>query len=422
MPHKILYILWLLTVWLACACGDGLVESGASAAADTKASFDGAAPSGEVVAGCPPGFAGCQGGDRWVCDDQGNGFVKQPCSTGTICSEGLCAACAADHPCPDGQACVGGQCQVAPLEVVTKTLPDALVSQAYTAQLQGKGGVPPYGWKVSQGALPAGIVLADSGAFSGAATGNGSFSFQVELHDSAGKTASQILLLEVKAGGLVITSTSPLNPATEGEAYTSQLAAQGGVAPYYWGIAGGKLPKGLGLGSDGAITGPPSEDGDFTFTVKVFDNGSPPLTAQKELLLPIKLAPLQIVGAQELNLIITKIIVLPLIIVVDKVPVPYSAKLEAKGGKKPYSWSETPLPSIVKNFLPKSGIPTGLTLAKDGTLGGAVSDASLVFELKVPLSQITLKGFFFAAQVSDSQSKPATQQALFIIPTVPVGN
>ena len=80
------------------------------------------------------------------------------------------------------------------------------------------------------------------------------------------------------------------------------------------------------------------------------------------------------------------------------------------------------MPSIVKNFLPKSGIPTGLTLAKDGTLGGAVSDASLVFELKVPLSQITLKGFFFAAQVSDSQSKPATQQALFIIPTVPVGN
>ena len=57
----------------------------------------------------------------------------------------------------------------------------------------------------------------------------------------------------------------------------------------------------------------------------------------------------------------------------------------------------------------------------NGTLSGSVTDASLVFELKVPLSQLTLKGFFFAAQVSDSQGKPQTKTALFIIPTVPVG-
>ncbi|MBI5609653.1 MAG: putative Ig domain-containing protein [Deltaproteobacteria bacterium] len=400
-------------------CGDGLQEP---TTADAASSFDGAAASGEVVSGCPPGFAGCQAGERWVCNDQGSGFQKQPCASGTFCSEGLCVACAAEHPCADGRTCVNGLCQVAPLAITTKTLPDALVGQAYTAQLAGQGGVPPYSWKLSQGALPAGILLNESGAFSGAATAGGTFSFQVELRDSASKTAQQILVLDVKAGGLVISTTSPLPTATEGEAYTTQLAAQGGTPPYYWGIAGGKLPKGLSLGSDGSIGGTPSEDGDFTFTVKVFDNGTPPLTAQKELVLPIKLAPLQIVGAQELNLFITKIIVLPLIIVVDKVPVPYNAKLEAKGGKKPYTWSETPLPSVVKNFLPTSGIPTGLTLAKDGTISGGVSDASLVFELKVPLSPLVLKGFFFAAQVSDSQSKPDTKQALFIIPTVPIGN
>ncbi len=408
-----------LVVLVGAGCGDGLEDS---PTADAASSFDGAAASGEVVAGCPPGFAGCQAGERWVCNDQGSGFQKQPCATGTFCSEGLCVACAADHPCQDGQACVDGKCQVAPLEVATKALPDALVGQAYAAQLQGKGGVPPYSWKLSQGALPAGILLNESGALAGAASAGGSFSFQVELRDSASKTAQQILVLDVKAGGLVISTTSPLPTATEGEAYATQLAAQGGTPPYYWGIAGGKLPKGLSLGSDGSIGGTPSEDGDFPFTVKVFDNGTPPLTAQKDLVLPIKLAPLQIVGAQELNLFITKIIVLPLIIVVDKVPVPYSAKLEAKGGKKPYAWSETPLPSVVKNFLPKSGIPAGLTLAKDGSISGGVSDASLVFELKVPLSPLVLKGFFFAAQVSDSQSKPETKQALFIIPTVPIGN
>lgn len=410
---------------VACAedavVGEDTAQTSDAAAKDALSSIDGAVTDAAVTAGCPPKFAGCSGTSRWICDDQGKGFVESPCPASLHCDQGACVECNADHPCGTDMTCQAGKCAAQPLEVTTKSLPPALVGKPYTFALQAQGGVKPYTWKLSQGALPAGIALGTDGAFSGSATAPGAFSFAVQVQDGVQAQKEQILVLDIKDGGLVITTTSPLKPATEGEPYKLTLAAQGGTPPYFWGLVGGKLPDGIALGSDGSLQGTPTSDATATFDIKVFDNSAAPLTATKAFELPIKLAPLEIIGTQELNLFITKIIVLPLIIVVDKVPVPYSAKLEAKGGKKPYTWSETALPGAVKSFLPKSGVPQGLKLAADGTISGSVTDPSLVFELKVPLSQIVLKGFFFAAQVSDSQSKAQSKTALFIIPTVPVG-
>jgi hypothetical protein len=410
------------TLAIACNCISGCSDDPVSGAADASAnSFDGQQNDAKVTTGCPPGFSGCQGGERWVCNDQGTGFAKQPCPEKTSCNEGQCVQCHAALPCAAGQMCEAGQCKVAPLAVVTTALPPALVGVAYPAKLEAQGGEPPYAWSGSQGALPPGLQLAATGTFDGQAKAAGSFSFQATVEDAKKSKVSVVLALDVKDGGLVVSTTSPLKAAVEGEPYSVQLQAQGGTAPHFWGVVQGKLPAGLVLGSDGTIAGTTTSDTGSTFDVKVLDNGMPTLTASKTLELPVKLAPLQIVGGQEVNLFITKLVVLPLIVVVDKVPVPYNAKLQAKGGKKPYEWQEVPLPGAVKSFLPNAGIPKGLTLAKDGTLSGSVTDASLVIEFKVPLSQLTLKGFFFAAEVRDSQSKPATKQAIFIIPTVPVG-
>ncbi len=411
-----------LAAWLCVSCSDEAVsgDKAAKAAADAS-SFDGLAVDAAVTTGCPKGFAGCKSGVRWVCNDQGSGFVQSPCPDKLQCSEGQCVQCSGDSQCQAGVACVAGTCQIAPLSVVTTALPTGLANKPYKAQLEAKGGEQPYAWSLSQGALPAGLTLLPDGAIDGAAKAAGSYSLQVQVQDKSANKANQVLALEIKDGGLVVTSTSPLKAATDGVAYSLPLTAQGGTAPYFWGITAGKLPTGIALGSDGVLTGTPQGDGEYTFDVKVFDNADAPLVATKSLVLPVKLAPLEIVGTQEINLFITKVIVLPLIIVVDQVPVPYNSKLQAKGGKKPYKWAETPLPGMVKGFLPNAGIPKGLTLAADGSLSGAVTDASLVLELKVPLSQIVLKGFFFAAEVTDSQSKPQTRQAIFIMPTVPVG-
>lgn len=405
-----------LTILVACSA-DPVVKSTTSVA---DASVDGAAADGAGPA-CPPKLAGCFGKDRFVCNEAGTAFVKSACDVGKFCENGECVECVAEADCKPGFTCKAGACLVTPLTVTTTELPPGLVGQPYTATLAATGGAPPLQWSLAQGALPAGILLDGSGKLAGSASAPGTASFQVQVQDSQGVKATAILVLEVKDAGLVITTTT-LKQVTEGQPMAPvQLAAQGGKTPYFWGIVSGALPKGVTLDSAGVLSGTPSEDGDFSFEVKVLDNGSPTLTATRTFTLTVKLAPLEVVGTQEINLLITKIIVLPLIVVVDKVPVPYSTKLQAQGGKKPYHWKEQPLPGFVASFIPKSGIPKGLTLADDGTVSGAVTDATLVVEVKVPLTQITLKGFFFAAQVSDSQTPAQNKTALFIVPTVPVG-
>lgn len=415
--HTLAALALLAAIAGAAGCSDeALAPAGSDASADASLSQDGV----DAASSCPPGLAGCVGDDRVVCNAAGSAFVVEACAEGLRCVDGACVACASDDDCDNARTCQQGACQVAPLAIETKALPPALVGVPYSFALQASGGVPPLTWSLDQGLLPDGVLLAPDGTIAGVAKATAKQSFSVKATDSAGATASGILVLEVKEGGLVIQTTSPLKKATEGKPYSVTFEASGGSKPYFFGLTAGKLPAGLGLTADGALAGTPTEDGAFSFDLKVLDNGAPAATATRSFELQVGLAPLEIVGSQQVNLFVTKIIVLPLIVVVDKVPVPYSAALQAQGGKKPYAWAEVPLPNAIKGFVPNSGLPKGLTLGKDGKISGAVSDASLVVKVQVPLTKISLEGFFFSAEVSDSQAKPEKKSAIFIIPTVPV--
>ncbi len=80
-----------------------------------------------------------------------------------------------------------------------------------------------------------------------------------------------------------ITTTS-LPAATGGHAYTTTLAATGGIPPYSWSVVGGSLPSGLSLNSStGAISGTPDVTGTYYFKVQVADSEPSPLTATKVL-------------------------------------------------------------------------------------------------------------------------------------------
>jgi hypothetical protein len=73
--------------------------------------------------------------------------------------------------------------------VITSTmnsLPDGLKSRSYSATLQVIGGLGPYSWRVSEGALPLGLSLnAATGVISGKPTYRGVTIFTVEAKDSA---------------------------------------------------------------------------------------------------------------------------------------------------------------------------------------------------------------------------------------------
>lgn len=77
----------------------------------------------------------------------------------------------------------------APTIVITPAaVPVAMQNVPYAVTLTASGGTAPYGYAVTAGALPTGLVLAPDGSLTGAPTGSGSSSFSVTATDALGFT------------------------------------------------------------------------------------------------------------------------------------------------------------------------------------------------------------------------------------------
>jgi len=154
----------------------------------------------------------------------------------------------------------------------TSPLPAGIQNLAYTATLAATGGTGSYTWSVTAGTLPAGLTLASAtGILSGTPIGAGTSNFTVQATDGLQAVAAPFALTVI--GALVITTTSPLPGAVEGQAYSTTLTGEGGVpATYAWEVTAGSLPSGLSLeGTSGAITGTPTIDGTSDFTIQLTD-------------------------------------------------------------------------------------------------------------------------------------------------------
>jgi len=87
-----------------------------------------------------------------------------------------------------------------PLSISATELPKAYIRQQYQIMLQARGGIPPYKWEVTEGSLPAGIVLQTDGQLAGTAQQSGAFHFMATVSDSgrpAHEIKRQFLLLVV---------------------------------------------------------------------------------------------------------------------------------------------------------------------------------------------------------------------------------
>ena len=71
------------------------------------------------------------------------------------------------------------------------TLPDPVAGTAYAQTVTATGGVGPYTFAVTAGALPGGISLSTSGALSGTSVEIGTFNFTVTATDAHGQTGSR---------------------------------------------------------------------------------------------------------------------------------------------------------------------------------------------------------------------------------------
>ena len=264
------------------------------------------------------------------------------------------------------------------LRIVQTSIPVAIQNVPYQTTLTPSGGLSPYQWSTAN---TLGLSIgASSGIITGTATTIGAQSLPVTLTDSTGTSFSESLSFFVAAPLSVLTGALP--SATVGTPYSQSLQGGGGQAPYTWLVTLGSLPPGLILASNGTLSGTPTSNGTYTFTVQVTDAGS--RTATKALSV--------VVGVSAVVTITTSS--LP----DSVVGAAYAQTLAASGGIAPYTWA------IVSGALPPgivlspsggtiSGTPTGpvgsfafTVQATDSTAGGAALTAQKAFTLNVTVA------------------------------------
>lgn len=162
------------------------------------------------------------------------------------------------------------------LQVDTTNLPSAVVGVPYANTLQASGGQPPYTWRLApfSAPLPAGLTLTNSGLIAGTPTTAGTNTFNVQVTDQSTTRATRVLSIIVSPSAPPVITTTSVPGRQVNLPYTNVvLAVSGGTAPYSWSVAVGQLPPGLSLiAASGALTGTPTNTGQFDFTARVTDS------------------------------------------------------------------------------------------------------------------------------------------------------
>ena len=162
--------------------------------------------------------------------------------------------------------------------ITTSTLADGNDTVPYSQDLAVTGGISPYRWSQLSGSFPDGLFLDRStGIISGTPRGTGTSTFTIQAFDANDGPSTKTFTIIIKNAPLTITSsTLATGHITAPYIYHQALAATGGLPPYKeWTIASGNLPYGLTLDpSTGYISGLPTTDGNYTFTVQVKDSNN----------------------------------------------------------------------------------------------------------------------------------------------------
>jgi len=173
----------------------------------------------------------------------------------------------------------GGVIQITNPQAGNASVANAFVGNSYFFQFQATGGNPnpSYNWT---GFVPvSGLTLYSNGQILGtpAVGSQGNYSFNVSVSDGSGNQTNATFNINVSASGgsgFQISTTSVPN-GTVGVFYQTQFFAQNGSGSYQWSVIQGQVPPGLQFFSSnqqGQLSGTPTNAGNYTFTVSVFDN------------------------------------------------------------------------------------------------------------------------------------------------------
>jgi len=262
---------------------------------------------------------------------------------------------------------------ISPIAISPPLLPEGKAGTAYRQSFAASGGIAPYTFTLTTGALPPGLALSPAGLFNGTPTADGYYSFTIGATDAHGIAGSHSYGLYI--GLPFAISPSFLPNGSVGTSYSQNLSASGGTAPYIFAVSDGSLPPGLTLSAAGLLSGTPSTPGGFYFWMSATDARG--LTSRQPYSISIA----------EVLLAIS-----PSSLPDGKVGVAYHQRLTAGGGTSPY------------RFAVSDGVlPPGLSLGVDGRIGGTP----------------TTEGFFgFNVTVNDAQGRTGSAFYFIVIAQV----
>ncbi|HEY8051238.1 MAG TPA: putative Ig domain-containing protein [Steroidobacteraceae bacterium] len=246
----------------------------------------------------------------------------------------------------------------APVVSATPAPPSGTVTHPYnggsTFLFGASGGLAPYTWAVTTGAVPAGLTFGSNGTLSGTPTTAGTVTFTVTATDSAQQplAGSQAFTVAVNTPGPPVINLTPAPPdaVADNDYPLFGFTASGGYLPLTWAVTAGALPPGLSLATSGLLGGVPTSIGSFPFTVTVTDSAPTPQMNSAPFTVAITAPPPPtiIAGAPPTGTVGTA----------------YPAfAFQATDGYLPLLWRET------------GALPTGLGVSAGGVLSGTPGEA-----------------------------------------------
>lgn len=168
-----------------------------------------------------------------------------------------------------------GACVIAPGDPATFTVGDVQSFFFTTTGCDTTNG--PVQWSLVAGQVPPGMDAPIfqgqvSGEVTGRPTTEGTYTFTVQVTDSAGATDQETFTITV-VGPRPVTITTPaaLPHAARGQGYAVALSADGGLPGYAWTVSSGTPPPGLRL-TGSTLAGTATTAGTSTFTITVADS------------------------------------------------------------------------------------------------------------------------------------------------------
>lgn len=149
-------------------------------------------------------------------------------------------------------------------------LPGGYLGVPYSQTITSTGGVSPYSYSITMGALPPGLNLASNGVLSGTPTTLGDYNFQVGSQDLWGCLGNSPSY-SMKICPVISLSPPSLPDGMVGIAYSQNITASGGTAPYTFAVTSGSLPSGFVLDPSGLLSGSTSFPGNYSFTITATD-------------------------------------------------------------------------------------------------------------------------------------------------------